>query len=61
MLHGLYGVDNPQAKYIVNGQCSKCFPKDYRERTNWVENSYLLYARPNNSLVFECNGARFIN
>ena len=34
MLHGLCGVDNPQAKCIVNGKCSKCFPKEYRERIN---------------------------
>jgi len=32
MLHGLCGVDNPQAKYMVNEKCSKCFSKEYRER-----------------------------
>jgi len=61
MLHGLCNVDNPQVKCMVNGKCSKCFPKEYRERTDWAKDSYLLYARPNNGLVFECNGARFIN
>ena len=55
------GADNPQAKYMVNGKCSKHFPKEYRERTDWAEDSYPLYARPNNSLVFEHNGARFTN
>jgi len=34
MLHGPCGVDNPQAKCIVNEKCSKCFPKEYRERTD---------------------------
>jgi len=61
MLYGPCGVDNPQAKYIVNGKYSKCFPKEYRERTDWAKNSYSLYARPNNGSVFECNGARFTN
>jgi len=61
MLHGPCGADNPQAKCIVNGKCSKHFPKEYRERTDWAENSYPLYTRPNNSLVFEHNGARFTN
>ena len=61
MLHGPCGVDNPQAKCMVNGQCSKCFPKDYRKRTDQAEDSYPLYARPNNGLVFECNRARFTN
>ena len=61
MLHGPCGVDNSQAKYMVNRKCSKHFPKKYRERTDWVEDSYPLYARPNNGLVFECNRARFTN
>jgi len=61
MLYGSYGIDNPQAKCMVNRKCSKHFPKDFRERTNWAEDSYLLYARPDNSLVFEHNGARFTN
>jgi len=61
MLHGPCGADNPQAKCIVNGKCSKRFPKEYRERMDWAENSYLLYARPDNGLVCECNRARFTN
>jgi len=61
MLHGLCGVDNPQAKYMVNGKYSKHFSKEYRERTDWAKDSYLLYARPNNGLVFECKGNRFTN
>ena len=58
MLHSPYDVDNPQAKCMVNGKCSKHSPKEYRER---AEDSYPLYARPDNSLVFERNGARFTN
>ena len=46
---------------MVNGKCSKCFFKNFRERIDWAEENYPLYARPNNGLVFECNGARFIN
>jgi len=61
MLYGSCGVDNLQAKCMVNGKYSKRFPKEYRERTDWAKNSYSLYARPDNSLVFECNGARFTN
>jgi len=46
---------------MVNGKCSKHFSKEHRERTDWAEDSYLLYARPDNGLVFECNRARFTN
>jgi len=61
MLYGPYGANNPQAKCMVNEKYSKHFPKEYRERTDWAENSYPLYARSDNGLVFECNGARFTN
>jgi len=61
MLHGPCEADNPQAKYIVNGKYNKYFPKDYRERIDWAKDSYPLYARLDNGLVFECNGARFTN
>jgi len=46
MLHGPCGVDNSQAKCMVNGKYSKHFPKDFRERTDWAKESYPLYARP---------------
>ena len=39
MLHGPCGVDNPQAKCMVNRKCSKHFSKKYRERTT------LFYSR----------------
>jgi len=61
ILHDLCGVDNPQAKCMVNEKYSKYFPMEYRERTDWAEDSYPLYARPDNGLVFECNRARFTN
>jgi len=61
MLHGPCSIDNPQAKYMVNGKYSKHFPKDFRERTDWAKESYPLYARPDNGLVFEYNEARFTN
>jgi len=32
MLHGPCGADNLQAKCMVNGKCSKHFPKEYKER-----------------------------
>jgi len=46
---------------MINGKYSKHFPKEYRKRIDWAEDSYPLYARPDNGLVFEHNGARFTN
>ena len=43
MLHSPYGADDPQAKCIVNRQCSKHFPEDYRKRTDWAEDSVGCY------------------
>ena len=42
MLYGPCGVDNPQAKCMVNGKCSKRFPKEYRERIDCITNGHLL-------------------
>ena len=56
MLHSPCGIDNPQVKCMVNGKCSKCFSKEYRERTDWAEDSYPLYARPDNGLVLNAMG-----
>ena len=53
MLYGPCGVDNPQAKCMVNEQCSKCFPKDYRERIDLAEDSYPLYTRSDNVLSID--------
>ena len=61
MLHGPCSAYNLQAKCIVNGQYSKHFPKDYRKRTDWTKDSYPLYTRPDNGLVFECNRTRYTN
>jgi len=34
ILHAPCGANNPQAKCMVNSQCSKCFSKNYREITD---------------------------
>jgi len=59
MLYSLCDTDNPQAKYIINRQYSKCFSKNFRERTDWAKESYPLYTKPNSGLVFEHNGTKF--
>jgi len=46
---------------MVNGRYSKHFSKNFRERIDWAEESYPLFARPDNGLVFEHNRAKFTN
>src|SRR5882757_5412428 len=50
MLHGRCGGDKdpnkPNPPCMVNGHCSKQFPKEFLETTLYGENGYLQYARP---------------
>jgi len=61
MLHGPCGDEKPNAPCMVNGQCSKHFPKEFREHTLYGENGYPLYARPNNGRTVEKNNFTYDN
>jgi hypothetical protein len=61
MLHGPCGPQYPNAKCMVNGKCSKGFPKPWQERTEWAENGYPKYARPQNGHTFFHNGFNYTN
>ena len=52
MVHGPCGRDHPHAKCMVNGACSKRYPKDFLEHTLFGEDGYPQYARPDNGRVF---------
>nr|CDJ90351.1 Protein Y46B2A.2 [Haemonchus contortus] len=47
MMHRPCGVDNPNSPCMVDGQCSKKFPKPFRETTNMEIDGYPEYKRPN--------------
>ena len=61
MLHGPCGDDKPTAPCMVNGHCSKHYPKQFREHTLYGENGYPDYARPNNGCTVEKNGFAYDN
>jgi len=65
MLHGRCGDDKdpnkPNPPCMVNGRCSKQFPKDFLETTLFGENGYPRYARPNNGHTIEKNGFTYDN
>jgi len=58
MVHVELIIPKPSVWSIEN--VVNVFPRSI-ERTDWAKDSYPLYARPDNGLVFECNGARFTN
>jgi hypothetical protein len=62
MVHGPCGDINPDAKCMVDGKCSKHFPKEFCEHTVYGEDGYPKYARPNNGRSFEktVNGERHV-
>ena len=61
MLHGACGDDNRDAPCMVQGRCSKHFPKEFSEVTVYGENGYPQYARPNNGRTVRKNGFTYDN
>src|SRR5271154_6043669 len=61
MLHGPCGDDKPNAPCMVDGKCSKKYPKEFLEQTIYGENGYPQYARPNNGRTVEKNGTVYDN
>jgi hypothetical protein len=53
MVHGPCGVQNPNAPCMVNGKCSKGFPKQFREETSITEDSYACTRRRNTGRTVE--------
>ena len=52
MVHGPCGRDHAHAKCMVNGACSKRYPKEFLENTRFGEGGYPQYAHQNNGRVF---------
>jgi hypothetical protein len=46
MRHGPCGVDYPDSPCMVDGKCSKGYPKAHREKTSLKKGDYPLYRRP---------------
>lgn len=45
MIHGPCGLDNPRCPCMVNGKCTKNFPKDFRDETSIDSDGFPLYRR----------------
>jgi hypothetical protein len=53
MVHGPCGALNPNAPCMVDGKCSKGYPKNFQEFTNMDRNGYPLYSRPNDGRKYK--------
>ena len=61
MVHGPCGDAKPDAKCMVDGHCSKRYRKEFCESTQYGDDGYPRYARPNNGRSFEKNGFKYDN
>ena len=61
MLHGPCGAEKPNTPCMVDGRCSKRYPKQFNENTVYGENGYPQYARPNNGRTVVKNGHEYDN
>jgi hypothetical protein len=52
MLHGPCGPEYPNTPCMVDGKCSKHYPKEFNPETQFGEDGYLQYARPDNGQTF---------
>lgn len=61
MMHGPCGEANPKCPCMVNGKCTKLYPKPYSNSTTMDENGYALYRRRNTGRTVECNKIQLDN
>ncbi|KAK6020980.1 hypothetical protein OSTOST_13359, partial [Ostertagia ostertagi] len=56
MMHRPCGVDNPHSPCMVDGKCSKRFPKQFRDVTTTEHDGYPEYSRPNDGRTVVSGG-----
>ena len=61
MLHGPCGVNNINAPCMVDGKCSKGYPKQFHEETIITPDKYPEYKRPNDGASATRGGHTFTN
>ncbi|KHJ96464.1 hypothetical protein OESDEN_03573 [Oesophagostomum dentatum] len=58
MIHRPCGALNPRSPCMIEGKCSKNFPKPFANHTSMDVNGYLVYKRRNDGRFIVCNGVR---
>jgi hypothetical protein len=61
MIHGPCGHANPKCPCMLDGKCSKNFPKKFRENTSIDDNGFPVYRRRNSGTFFEKSAVKLDN
>ena len=61
MVHGPCGPMCPTSSCMVDGRCSKFYPKEFASTTTVSSNGHAVYARPNNDITVQKNGVNIDN
>lgn len=61
MIHGPCDAVNSSSPCMVDGKCTKFYPKEFTSRTSVSPNGHVIYARPNNGITVEKGGIKIDN
>ena len=60
MIHGPCGIYNPTSPCIINGKCSKYYPREFTTTTTTNKNGYPTYKRRDNGIFIKKRGYQLI-
>ena len=61
MMHGPCGEANPECPCMVNGKCTKYYPRHYTNTTTMDSDGYVLYRRRDSGRTVERNNIHLDN
>jgi hypothetical protein len=56
MIHGPCGIINPSSPCMINGKCSKYYPRDFTTITSTNKSGYPIYRRKDDGRIIKKRG-----